>query len=202
MTAIIYNYIYMQPNDYDFILNQQPEKKPAGFGGNKKQTIIFAIAGLLVLLLVIIILVSVFGNKNTKESNLAPVVAAQNDLIVLTAIGIEDSRDTKIQNQSASISAVITSQNSTLSAELGKNAKKLTAPYQNDSFKQELEDAKNAGSFDKKYAAILANRLDLYRQSLISAYSKTKTPKLKKQLEQYYSQVGVLMGEPTTPEKQ
>ena len=199
MAVIIYNYMYMPSNEYDFILNQQPQKKAAGFAGNTKQTILFIIAGLVIFLLVIIVLVSVFGNKNTKETSLAPVVAAQNDLLTLTAMGIEDSRDIKTQNQSASINAVITSQNTTLSAELGKNAKKLTVPYQNDSFQQELEDAKNAGSFDKKYAAILANRMDLYRQSLVSAYSKAGTPKLKKQLEQYYSQVSVLLGEPTTP---
>lgn len=189
----------MDQNNYDFIMNQTPQKKTL-FGGSKKQRIIvFAAIGGGVLVLLVLLLSLVFGGKSDTATLLAPVAAAQTDLIDITAIGTETARETALKNKSASANAIISSQNSTISAQMGKNGKKLAAPYQNDGYKKELEEAKNAGSFDKVYSAILSNRLDLYRQSLVTAYSKVGSAKLKKELEAYYSQIGVLIGEPTTP---
>lgn len=192
----------MEQNNYDFIMSQTPQKKNL-FGGGKKQRIVLAAGiGIAILILIIFIASLLFGNKSDAATVLAPVGAAQNDLIDITTLGTENARDTALVNKSASANLIISSQNNTINAQLGKNAKKLTAPYQNDGYKKELEEAKNAGSFDKEYAAILSNRLDLYRQSLVTAYSNATTAKLKKELESYYSQIGVLIGEPTTPQQQ
>lgn len=176
--------------------------KPAGVFGTagKKQRIIIIIAGALVLIILAVVIMAILnaGNKSTSEL-LAPVAAAQTDIIEITDIGSKEARDTALINKTASTSAVLITQNNTTTSYLGKNANKLIAPYQNSEYKKELEDAKSSGSFDKVYTAILSNRLDLYRQTLVTAYNQAPTTKLKKELESYYSQVGVLIGEQTTP---
>jgi hypothetical protein len=190
----------MDQNNYNFIMNQNT--KPAGFlgGGGKKQRIIIVVAGALILIILGIILMSILtaGNKSTSEL-LAPVAAAQTDIIEITDIGAKEVRDTALINKTASTNVVLISQNNGTNSYLGKDAKKLIAPYQNSEYKAELEDAKTSGSFDKEYTAILSNRLDLYRQTLVTAYNQAPTAKLKKELESYYSQIGVLIGEQTTP---
>lgn len=191
----------MDQNNYDFIMNQTPQKKTLFSGGKKQRILLFAAIGAAVIILLIFIVSLIFGNKADTATILAPVAAAQADLIDITAIGVETARETALKNKSASANVIITSQNNSVSTQLGKDGKKLTAPYQNDGYKKELEEAKNTGSFDKEYAAILSNRLDLYRQSLVTAYSKVGSTKLKKELESYYSQIGVLIGEPTTPKQ-
>ena len=191
----------MDQNNYDFIMNQTPQKKTLFSGGKRQRILLFAAIGAAVIILLIFIVSLIFGNKADTATILAPVAAAQADLIDITAIGVETARETALKNKSASANVIITSQNNSVSTQLGKDGKKLTAPYQNDGYKKELEEAKNTGSFDKEYAAILSNRLDLYRQSLVTAYSKVGSTKLKKELESYYSQIGVLIGEPTTPKQ-
>ncbi len=191
----------MDQNNYDFIMNQTPQKK-ALLGGDKKRRILLMTAiGAAVIILLVFIVSLVFGNKSDTATLLAPVAAAQTDLIDITAMGVETARETALKNKSASANAIISSQNSAINAQMGKNGEKLAAQYRNNGYKKELEDAKNAGSFDTVYAAILSNRLDLYRQSLVTAYSKVGSTKLKKELESYYSQIGVLIGEPTTPKQ-
>lgn len=181
-------------------MNQNTKPKGVFASGDKKQRIVLVVVGAVVLLLIGIILFSVLnaGNKSTSEL-LAPVAAAQTDIIDITAIGAKEARDTALINKTASVNLVVTTQNNGINSYLGKDAKKLIAPYQNSEYKKELEDAKNSGSFDKEYTAILSNRLDLYRQELVTAYNKAPTTKLKKELESYYSQIGVLIGEQTTP---
>jgi hypothetical protein len=191
----------MDQNSYDFILQQSAkQKKPLG-GGNSKQRIIIAVAGAAVLLILGFVFFSlvVGGGKNTTEL-LAPVSAAQSDIIEITEIGAKEARDTALINQTASTNLVIVTQNSATNSKIGEGAKKIIAPYQNTEYKKDLEDAKNSGSFDATYQAILRNRLDLYRQELVTAYNQAPTTKLKKELEAYYSQVGVLIGEQTTPQ--
>jgi hypothetical protein len=190
----------MDQNNYDYIMNQGT--KPAGIlgGGGKKQRIILVVAGALVLIILGVIVMSILsaGNKSTSEL-LAPVAAAQTDIIEITDIGSKDARETALINKTASVSAVLITQNNGTNSYLGKDAKKIIAPYQNTEYKKELEDAKTSGSFDKEYTAILSNRLDLYRQTLVTAYNQAPTTKLKKELESYYAQIGVLIGEQTTP---
>ncbi len=176
--------------------------KPTGvFGsGGKKQRIIIVAAGALILIILGIILMSVLtaGNKSTSEL-LAPVAAAQTDIIEIADIGAKEARDTALINKTASVNVVLITQNNGTNSYLGKDAKKIIAAYQNSEYKAELDDAKTSGSFDKEYTAILSNRLDLYRQTLVTAYNQAPSAKLKKELESYYSQIGVLIGEQTTP---
>lgn len=182
-------------------MNQTTKPKGVFMGGGKKQRIIFVAIGAVLLIILGVVVFSILnaGNKSTSEL-LAPVAAAQSDIIDITDIGAKDARDTALINKTASVSLVVTTQNNSVNSYLGKDAKKITAPYQNSEYKKELEDAKNSGSFDKEYTAILSNRLDMYRQELVTAYNKAPTTKLKKELESYYSQIGVLIGEPTTPQ--
>jgi hypothetical protein len=190
----------MEQDDFGFILNQAPQKQTLLGGTSKKKRLIFMAIGAALLLVGIIIIASVImGNGNNTATLLAPVSAAQTDIIEITELGAKDARDTVLINKTASTNLVLTTQNSAINGKLGKDAKKMIAPYQNSEYKKELEDAKNAGNFDSTYAAILSNRLDLYRQTLVTAYSQAPTTKLKKELESYYAQVGILIGEQTTP---
>jgi len=191
----------MDQNNYEFIMNQTSQKKPL-FGGSKKQRITIIVAGAALALLLGILLVTVISasSKNTQEV-LAPVGGAQADIIAITEIGAKEARDTATINKTASVSLTVSSQNAAIMGQLGKNAKKIIAPYQNSGYEAVLDDAKNSGSFDKTYQTILTERLDLYRQTLVTAYSQTKSAKLKKELESYYAQIGVILGEPTTPKQ-
>lgn len=191
----------MDQNDYNFIMSQPAKQKHFLGGGSQKQRILITIIGAAVLLVVgILVLSLIFGGKKDTAALLAPVAAAQADIIEITELGAKDGRNTTLLNQSASIHLVVVTQNTATTGKIGKNAKNIIAPYRNTEYEKELEQAKNSGSFDTTYQAILRNRMDLYRQTLVTAYSEAQTTKLKKEFESYYSQVGILLGEQTTPQ--
>jgi uncharacterized membrane-anchored protein YhcB (DUF1043 family) len=189
----------MDPNNYNFITQQGTASST---GGSQKQRIIVAIIGLVILLLVGIIFYSlVFGSQKTNAQILLPVGAAQADILELTKEGSKDARTSKLLNTNSTTALVISTHSSQTLGLIGKDASKQIAPFQNKEFTKALDDARQAGNFDSTYESILSTRLDLYQQTLMTAFSEITDPSVKKTIEQQYSQVSTLRGKPTTPQE-
>lgn len=185
----------MDQNAYDFI-NQAGSGSDTG----KKKRIIVAVIGLLALLTIgILFFVLMFGNKQDTKQLLLPIAASQQDIIEITNTGLKDARDNKLLNASSSANLVIASHSNITNGYLGKDGAKSVKAYQNAEYKKTLDEAASSGTFDKSYEAILSQRLDLYRQQLVTAYSKVEDAKVKKQLAVFSDEANTLAGEPTTP---
>ena len=184
-------------------MNQQQGQKPSPLAGNSMKQRLFIVgiglAGLIILLIVGYALL--FGSQKSTSDILAPVAASQADIIDITEIGAKEARDAATVNATSSTSLVVTSHYAKTSARLGEDAKKIIEPYKNTEYQKVLDDAVTSGTFDKTYQALLANRLDLYRQTIVSAYADSKSKEIKKELEAFNSQVGLLLGESNTPQE-
>ncbi|MCU0667207.1 MAG: hypothetical protein MUF85_01140 [Patescibacteria group bacterium] len=187
--------------DYDFINQQNTTKSNILAGASFKKRIILVSIGFAVLFLLIIIIYSIlFGGQKSTSESLFPVGAAQADILELTRDGKSNVRSSQLQNTSSTIAVVVSTHNNETMALIGKNGSKKIAPFQNSEFTQALETAKQAGKYDEAYQAILNTKLDLYQQLLKTAYGEISDIKVKKTLEQQYSQISTIRGEPTTPQ--
>jgi hypothetical protein len=185
----------MDQSAYDFI-----NQTGGGSDTGKKKRIIVAAVGLLFLISIgVLFFVLMFGNKQDTNQLLLPIAASQQDLIDITDAGLKDARDNKLLNASSSTNLVLASHSNITKGYLGKDGSKAIKAYQNAEYKKALDEAASSGTFDKSYEAILSQRLDLYRQQLVTAYSKVEDAKVKKQLAVFSDEANTLAGEPSTP---
>jgi hypothetical protein len=184
----------MDQNAYDFINNA-----PNYDTGKKKRIIVF-VAGIILLLVIVIIFFAVInsGKKNVNQIIL-PVAGVQADLIALTSAGSNDARESALLNQSTTVGLVVAGQNATINGYLGKDASKLTKTYQNGDYANKLQESTQNGTFDQTYKTILNQRLDLYMQNLVTAYSELPDGKLKQQIAQMHAEAELMAGKQTTP---
>lgn len=192
----------MDSNNYNFITQQGAPQAAGVNGSSQKKRIIVVVVGFVILLLVGFILYSVvFGSQKTNIQILLPVGAAQADILELTKEGAKNARSSKLQNTNSTTALVISTHSSQTLGLIGKDASKQIAPFQNKEFTKALEDAKAANNFDSTFESLLSTRLDLYQQTLMTAYSEINDPAIKKTIGQQYSQVSTLRGQPTTPQE-
>jgi uncharacterized protein involved in exopolysaccharide biosynthesis len=194
-TSIVYNLKGMDQNAYDFI-------NETGSGpdmGKKKRIIIVAIiAGVLLVIGLVVILALNSGKQDTKDI-LLPVAGTQADISAITTAGLKDLRDSKLLNESSTTKLVISTHSSITGGYLGKDGAKLAKSYQKTDYTKQLEEAASSGTFDQTYNTILSQRLDLYRQQLVTAYSQVQDVNIKKQIAKLNDEANTLAGEPTTP---
>ncbi len=170
----------MDQYDFSFLNDQQPQVKKQG--NQKKQLLIFAIGVLIFVLIIVIVLATIFGSKQDTRQILLPVAATQDDLIDIVDSGKRELRDNAVLNQSTSVGLVISSQKNSITSYLGKSPEKAYAIYRNTEYESTLEEALSNGTYDKTYATILNQRLDLYLQQLVTAYSQLENPNVKQQI--------------------
>jgi hypothetical protein len=192
----------MNPDEYNYIMRQDQRPKNNIFNSNStKQRLIIVVIGALILIGALLIMyMLLFGSQKDSKEILLPVAASQEDIIDITEIGTKELRDASLLNATASTYVVIASQNAKTTSRIGEDASKLVEPLKNDEYQKVLDEAKASGTFDQAFKTLLSNRLDLYRQTIVTAYSESSSKEIKKELESFNSQVGLLLGEPTTPQ--
>jgi len=192
----------MNPDEYKYIMNQGQKPKISFINNNstKQRILLVVIGGLLLIAVLFFAYLLIFGSQKDQKEILLPVAAAQADIIDITEVGTKELRDTALLNNTPSTYVVVSSQNAKTLSRIGENAAKLVEPLKNDEYQKVLDEAKASGTFDQAYKTLLSNRLDLYRQTIVLAYSESNSKEVKKELESFNSQVGLLLGEPTTPQ--
>lgn len=185
-------------NDYGFILDQDNNTRRKVLP--KKNRIIVVIIGALLLVLAIAIFFAVmFGGEKSEQEKLYPVAGAQADILKISDIGQQKIRDNASVRQASTINLVFSSQSNALSKYVGQKSSKQYAVYQDSDYEKIFEDAEKTGSLDAKYATVMKDRLDEYKQILVTAYSQTNDPAVKKLLESFNSQLSIILGEQTSP---
>jgi hypothetical protein len=189
----------MDQNGYDFITNIDQKSTPGV--ATKKQKIIFGIiVGIVLIIFIIIGYNMLIGSKKSTQEILLPVVATQSDLSDLSELGLKSIRETATLNDATTTVLVLKTHSSALSPYLGKDGTKLSETYRNKDYVTKLEEATKSGNYDSTYKTLYSNRLDLYRQNLVTAYGQANTKKLKSQLEKMLAEADRLAGEPATPQ--
>lgn len=189
-----------QNNNYDFILN---DAKPKGAGFSQKQRIIQVVIAAAVLLIIFVgLYMLLVGNKKSNSEKLLPVYGSLLDIKAINEQGAKDTKNTDLLNQSATNVIIISSQLNELNKYVDKklaNNKKAMAIYRNEDFTKSLADAKQNGTYDKTYSALLANRVDLHKQKIVTAYDAIDNKNIQKMLEEFNSQISTANGAQTMP---
>lgn len=180
----------MDQNGFNF-LNDNTGADPG-----KKKRILVAIGGLLALVLVIVVILMIaLGGKVDSKQLLLPVAGTQADLIEITSAGNKDLRDSALLNQSTSTGLVIATHNNVTNGFIGKDASKAAQAYQKTDYNKEFEEAASNGTFDSTFNTILSQRLDLYKQQLVTAYSQLEDANIKQQIAKFHDEAKLLSGE-------
>jgi hypothetical protein len=196
-----------QQNPYDFML-EEPQTTKQGFkfdASGKKQRILIVVVGVLLLLIIAFVLMSIIGNAGKKDQILLfKVAAAQQDLIGLTTLGVNNTRTSELISQSTTTGVVITGQNKETIAYIAglkiKSSNKQIAGYVNSSYKNLLDEARKNGNYNDTYEALYSDRINLYSSLLSQTYSATGSQKLKDLMKKFTSQIDSLSNqdEPTS----
>lgn len=195
----------MQPNQqnpYDFITNAPQKKRRLGIGGGntqKDRIIQVAIVGGIIVIIALVLMMVLSSAGKGKVDDVYKLAAAQQDILDITTTGKTNVRSAQLATQTATVNAVMASQNNqtyAYIAKLGiKKPAKNIALYQVTSYKKSLDDAKNSGNYDSAYSALLANRIDDYRGKLQAAYVSSKNSTFRKQLANYDQEM-ILLSSP------
>lgn len=168
----------------------------SGLDPGKKKRIIVAGGGLLVLVITIaVILMIALGGKVDSKQLLLPVAGTQADLIAITSAGNKEARDSALLNQSTTTALVISTHSNVTNGFIGKDASKAAQAYQKTDYNKDFEEAASNGTFDSTYNTVLSQRLDLYKQQLVTAYSQLEDPKIKQQIAKFHDEAKLLSGE-------
>lgn len=190
----------MDKENYNYIMEHNaPKRSLLKLNGTKQKIIFFAIVGLVGLLIFMLIISALSGGKKTSTEILYPIATSQADILAITKLGAVDARDKDVINYTATTQAIVSTHSAIINTNFAKGDTKKIAAMQTADPKKTLEEAKQAGTYDKTYTTLLNNQLDMYQQNLITAYDAVKSTKLKKDLEKMYSDIKTIRGEPTTP---
>ena len=190
----------MDKENYNYIMEHDAPKRSLLQLNSKKQRIIFIVVVVLAILLVFMLVLSALsgGNKNSSQT-LYPVAAGQADILSITKLGTVDARDIDVINLTATTQAVVSSHSAIINTNFNKDDLKKITAMQNSDAKTTLEEAKQAGTYDKTYTTLLNNQLDVYQQALITAYDAAQSGTLKKDLAKMYNDIKTIRAEPDSP---
>lgn len=175
----------MQPNqpplppNYDFILNNgQQNKGPAFFSTQdprKRKLLAILFAGV-VITLVLVIVIAMFSSGGGSGDAIKRVIAQQTEIIRIVEIAQKDARDPALRNQLATLLAVVGSDLQQTSNFANQNGIKLTpvelASAQDSALDDDLESAKQRGTFDDEVVVALEQKSESYKQALSAAINE------------------------------
>lgn len=186
----------MDKENYNYIMEHDAPKRSLLQLNSTKQRIIFvAIVGMVGLLVIMLIVSALSGGKQSSRELLYPVAATQADILSITKLGSTDARDVDVINFNATTQTVVNSHNAIVKANFQKGDDKKVAALQTANAKATLEEAKQAGTYDKTLTTLLNNQLDLYQQTLMKAYDGAQSATLKKDLAKMYTDIKTIRGE-------
>lgn len=189
------------PNPYDFITNspQKPRKQLFGGGGSFKSRLILIIGGAVLLMIILAIITSLLTAGSSGNTNaLKTMVAQQQELARVAAIGADKSQDSTIRSRALTAKLSATTQQQKLTAYLEKRNIKLTkeelAANQDKSVDEALEAAAASNRFDEAFNEELISQLNTYAAALQDAYESAGNEESKKLLSDSFTSTAFILG--------
>lgn len=197
-----------QNNPYDFITNPtSPNKKRLFPSGNSLTSRLIVIGiGIVTLLVIGLLAVSLLNSGSTSLKNdYSDLVIQQAELIRVSDIGVQKSRQSTAKNLAITTKLSLTSQQSGLLA-LAKKAGATTDPKKiaasaDPKTDTTLTSADQSNNFDVEFIKLITANLIKYQQSLKSVYNATSSASTKDTLSKNYNAVSVLLGKTEDPKK-
>jgi hypothetical protein len=181
----------MQPDQsqYNFIMESPGGSNggPAFLQDPKKRNFI-AIGFVAVIIFLAIIVVAVFASLGKKDNTpLVDVVAYQTELLRISEIGLEGSKDLSTRSYASTLQSFIQSDLSKTTGYLASNGKKLenteTSAKANKDVDKDLESAALRNTFDEVLLGFFEKTSQEYKASLQKALNSTSSEKEKAILE-------------------
>ena len=194
-------------NPYDFILNSSNQPKKSGLGHflsspqNKTQRIIFIAAGGVILLMLALIVFSlIFSSGGGNRDQLLGLAQRHAELVRVSDIGLEKSRDSEARNLAATTKLSLQSSQSNLMTIVNKTGKvgnKELSAGQDPETDKALEAAERNNRFDEAFIQILSDQLQEYQTELKATHSASSSAANKQTYSNILNQVGALLPEQT-----
>jgi len=194
-------------NPYEFITNPRelPKKKTLFAPGSLRSRILIILGAGVLVTIAIIVLSSVLTSKRTANlENLRGLVAQQQEIIRVSAIGTANAKDATTKNFTQTTTDSVTSEQIQLNSFLVSKKIKIT-PLQLNAKKDAqtdlaLETAKQASTFDSTVTTILLGLLTTYANDTAEAYKAATTPAAKAILETSFNSSSALVKGYSSPQ--
>ncbi len=193
--------ITAQNNPYEFITNPTtPTKKRLFPGGNSLISRLIVISlGVVILFIIGLVAFSLFNSDSTSLKNdYSDLVQQQAELIRVSDIGIQKSRQSTAKNLAITSKLSLTSQQPGLLA-LAKKARAITDPKKiaagaDPKTDSALTSADQSNNFDEEFIKLMSANLAKYQKSLKNVYNASTNTKSKDTLSKNYNAISVLIG--------
>lgn len=191
----------MQPDNnqsqYDFILNNQPQKR-SFFAGSKNMRILFVVGLVLVLLVAFLVLMSVLNSgKKAGVDELVGIAQDQTEIVRIATAGSTAARSTDTRGFAVTTNLSLSSSQKDLLAAIKRHGKKLgtkeLALKRSTETDQALTNATENNRYDEVFKQTMRNELGDYQQALKTAYANSTNITDKQLLDGMYKQASLLL---------
>lgn len=186
------------PNSqYDFIFNGgQPKKQRFNLSGLSGPVKII-IAAVILMVVIIILGVSLGGKKNKSTDSFTTVLEQAQEINRINALEASQINDPDTLAVLTTSTSTLTSQQTQIKAALDHQKIKINvkalAAYQNTATDAMLQTAAQNNNLQSAYLTYLRDALNVYNNSLQTAFSSTSSLELKAALQTAYKSNGTLL---------
>ena len=188
-------------NPYEFITNpgKPPKKQLFGGGGSLTKRLIIVVGGAVALMILLAIGTSLLTSGGSGNvSALKTMVAQQQELARIAAIGAERAQDSSIRAQALTTKLSVTTQQQKLTSYLASrdvklNEQELIIKLNKDTDKA-LDAAASSNRFDQAFQEELTKQLNSYAVALQDAYKSTSNEKGKAVLSESFNSTAFILG--------
>lgn len=188
------------PQQYDFIMNNQQPKRSflPGAGSSKRQRILIVAIGAMVLLIVLIMIFSaIFGGNGGSKQRLTDVAKTQTELARVAAIGTDTARSTDARSLAMSVQLSLTSDKAIIISQIKENGDKVNEKElvkgKNTETDEKLTAAEQNGTFDVVFTSTMREMLEDYQAQLKATFEATSGNATRQTLSNAYENAGVLL---------
>lgn len=193
----------MQPNDFQqadpyAFLNET--KKPKHLpnlrtSGSLKIKLILGLIVLLILLIVFAFIKSVLSSSQVNTASLYSVMSEQQELINLATLGTSQSSNPINQDLAATVTGVITTDQSNLIKLLEHNHIKVNTSLfvLQPNINNQLQQVQQSSSFDPQFITTMQQQFNYYKTDLSAAYNQNSNSIIKHYLATDYKHITLIM---------
>lgn len=193
-----------QQNQYDFIMDNNPNKRGPAFGNSMKARVALVAGGAVLLIILALVVMSFFSQGDKGQTQrLLEVAQAQNEIIRVSSLGKEKAKDITTRTYAANTRLSVSSAQNEVKASLNKRGmkdkaiNKQLAASKNSKTDTALDEASQNNRFDETFTAILQKQMTDYQKLLQSAYDGG-TATEKKSLKTSFDSAAKLAAKPGT----
>lgn len=185
--------------DYNFILNNEPQKK-GFFKGNKTKRIAIVVTGLLLLMVIFGLVFSfIFGSDSNSTAELTKLAARQTEIIRVAGIGEKQATDLPTRNYASAVQLSMISANKQTMDALGTRGIKLKSDQLGSAKDKDIDStltkATQNNRFNEEFKDWMQKNIKQYQFDIKNLYDSSSSKKDKLLLQKIYNQTFQLTNE-------